>query len=71
MSARPIINPDNPPTGDMFTALNWLETVCRMRGKTEITEAEVVDHLLFNEGRPDLAKAFAMVYFCALPDAAR
>ena len=68
MKLRPMLNPDNPPTGDMFTALNWLETVCRMRGKTEITEAEVVQHLLTDEGRPDLAKAFVMDYLCSLPD---
>jgi hypothetical protein len=59
---RPILNPDNPPTGDMFTALNWLETLCRMRGQMEITEAEVVEHLAVAEGRPDLARAFATGY---------
>lgn len=63
---RPILNPDNPPTGDMFTALNWLETLCRIGGQTYITEAEVLDHLAVTEGRPDLARAFVTGFL--LPD---
>lgn len=70
MKLRPILNPDNPPTGDMFIALNWFETLCRMRGKAEVTEDEVVEHLM-SEGRPDLAMAFVRDYFSELPDAPR
>lgn len=68
MKLRPILNPDNPPTGDMFNALNWFETLCRMRGKTEVTEDEVLEHLIA-EGRIDLARAFVRDYFSELPDA--
>lgn len=66
MKLRPILNPDNPPTGDMFLALNWFETLCRMRGKTEVAEDEVLEHLIA-EGRIDLAKAFVRDYFLAEP----
>lgn len=62
MKLRPILNPDNPPEGDMFTELNWFETVCRMRGRSEVSEDEVVAHLIA-EGRDDLALAFVTDYF--------
>lgn len=62
MKLRPIINPDNPPEGDMFTELNWFETVCRMRGRSEVSKDEVVAHLIA-EGRDDLALAFVTDYF--------
>lgn len=52
----------------MFNALNWFETLCRMRGKNEVTEDEVVEYLM-SEGRPDLAMAFVRDYFSELPDA--
>lgn len=68
MKLRPILNPDNPPTGAMFEVLNWFETLCRMRGKTEVTEDEVLAFLIA-EDRLDLAKAFVRDYFCELPDA--
>lgn len=68
MKLRPVINPDNPPEGDLFNALNWYETLCRMRGVTEVTEDEVVHHLLEDEKRPDLAMAFSASHLCALPD---
>lgn len=66
---RPILNPNNMPEGDMFLALNWLETLCRLSGKTEISEGDVVQHLLKEEGRLDLAKAFVKEYLLPLPDA--
>lgn len=68
---RPILNPDCVPKGDMFTALNWLETKCRLSGKREVTEAEVICFLTEEEKRPDLAEAFATGYLCPLPDASR
>ncbi len=71
MKLRPILNPEHPPEGDMFNALNWFETLCRMRGVTEVTEEDVLMHLIREEDRPDLAKAFSPTYFCALPDEPR
>lgn len=53
----------------MFDALNWFETLCRMRGVTEVSEADVRHHLIEEEKRPDLADAFVRAYFCELPDA--
>lgn len=67
MKLQPIINPDNPPTGDLFLALNWYETLCRMRGVTEVEEADVLRHLLEYEGSLDLVKAFSAEHFCAPP----
>ena len=67
MTLRPILNPNNPPKGDMFDALNWFETLCRMRGVTEVSEADVRRHLAEEEKRPDLAEAFVRAYFCELP----
>lgn len=52
----------------MFNALNWFETLCRMRGKAEVTEDEVLEHLIA-EDRLDLAKTFVRAYFLELPDA--
>lgn len=69
MKLRPILNPDHPPRGDLFNALNWYETLCRMRGVTEVSEDEVVRHLLEEEGRADLAMAFSASHLCELPDA--
>lgn len=62
MKLRPILNPDNPPKGDMLTELNWFETLCRTQGRTEVSEEEVVAHLIA-EGRDDLAMAFLTDYF--------
>lgn len=62
MKMKPLLNPDHPPRGDMFEQLNWLETLCRMRGVSEISEDDVLGHLI-NEGRVDLAKAFVTDYF--------
>jgi hypothetical protein len=46
----------------MFKALNWYETLCRIQGITEVTEADVVGHLTQGEGRVDLAKDFVSDY---------
>lgn len=53
----------------MFTALNWLETRCRMRGVTSVSEEEVVRFLSEEENRLDLAKAFNPSFL--LPDASQ
>lgn len=63
MKMKPLLNPDHPPRGDMFDALNWFETLCRIKGVTEITDEDVLDHLIQKEGRIDLAKAFVTDYF--------
>lgn len=67
MKLRPLVNPDYKPSGDMLHALNWYETVCRMRKVQEVSEDDVVRFLLEDEGRPDLAAAFVTEYLCELP----
>ena len=68
---RPVINPDNPPSGDLFNALNWLEALCRTNGVERVTENDVRRFLAEDEGRPDLAKVFSAEHLCAFPDASR
>lgn len=68
MTLVPIPNPDHPPTGDLLTALLWLETRCRIRGITEVTEEQVRAFLTEEEKRPDLAAKFVRAHLCERPD---
>lgn len=71
MKLKPILNPDHAPSGDMFKALNWLETRCSMRGIHSVTEQEVREFLEREEWRPDLAADFDPRYLIPLPDDAQ